>query len=100
MIRLAKSTPARFRMALVIVLGAVFASLQLAANVAPPPGDSPAWQHDGRLHVFFHPDCPHCHRAIEFLKAQSGIETVLHDVSTSANEALLRARRGPARHSR
>jgi hypothetical protein len=91
MIRLAKLTPARFRMALVIVLGAVFASLQLTANVAPPPASSPAWQHDGRLHVFFHPDCPHCHRAIEFLTAQSGMETVLHDVSTSANEALLRA---------
>jgi hypothetical protein len=91
MVRLDKLTPARFRMALVIVLGAVFAWLQLAANVAPPPASSLAWQHDGRLHVFFHPDCPHCHRAIEFLKAQFGIETALHDVSTAANEALLRA---------
>jgi hypothetical protein len=91
MLRLDKLTPARFRMALVIVLGVVFALLQLAANVAPPLPSSPAWQHDGQLHVFVHPDCPHCHKAIEFLKAQPGIEIVLHDVSISANEALLRA---------
>jgi hypothetical protein len=92
MLRLAKLTPARFRTALVIVLGAAFAWLQLAAQVAPssPPAGSIAWQHDGRLHVFFHPDCPHCHRAIAFLKAQPGIELVLHDVSMAANEALLR----------
>jgi glutaredoxin len=90
MLRLAKLTPVRFRIALAIVLGAVFISLQFAANVALQPTSSLAWQHDGRLHVFVHPDCPHCHNAIEFLKAQRGIEFVLHDVSTSANEALLR----------
>jgi hypothetical protein len=90
MLRLAKLTPVRFRIALAFVLGVAFISLQFAANVAPQPTSSLAWQHDGRLHVFFHPDCPHCHKAIEFLNAQRGIEVVLHDVSTSANEALLR----------
>jgi glutaredoxin len=91
MLRLAKLTPARFRVVLIVVLGAAFAWLQLAAHVAPSsrPAGSLAWQHDGRLHVFFLSDCPHCHKAIEFLKAQPDIESVLHDVSTSANEALL-----------
>jgi glutaredoxin len=73
-----------------MILGVAFISLQFAANVAPQPTSSLAWQHDGRLHVFVHPDCPHCHKALEFLNAQRGIEVVLHDVSTSANEALLR----------
>jgi glutaredoxin len=44
---------------------------------------------DGRLHVFFHPDCPHCHRAIAFLDSQPGIAFDLHDVSQEADEALL-----------
>jgi hypothetical protein len=90
MLRFAKLTPFRFRVALAVVLGVAFAALQFAANVAPPPASSVAWQHDGRLHVFFHPDCPHCHDAIEFLKTRPSIDFVLHDVSTSANEALLR----------
>jgi hypothetical protein len=89
-VRLAAPTPARFRVVLAIVLGAVFALLQISVGTAPPPASPVAWQHDGRLHVFFHPDCPHCHEAIEFLKAQPVIEFVLHDVSTPANEALLR----------
>jgi hypothetical protein len=70
------------------LLGVAFVSLQLATTVAPPPAASLSWQHDGRLHVFFHPDCPHCHRAIEFLKAQPRLDFVLHDVSTLANEAV------------
>lgn len=90
MFRFAISTPFRFRIALAIVLGAAFVFLQIATAVAPPPTTSLPWQRDGRLHVFFHPDCPHCHQAIEFLKAQPGIDFDLHDVSTSANEALLR----------
>jgi hypothetical protein len=89
MFHLSILTPFRFRVALAVVLGVAFASLQLAANVAPSPTSPPAWQHDGRLHVFFHPDCPHCHEAIEFLKAQPAVDFVLHDVSTPANEALL-----------
>jgi len=90
MLRLAKLTPARFRIALAVLLGAAFVFLQVAANVAPSPTSSLAWQHDGRLHVFFHPECPHCHEAIEFLRTKPGIDFVLHDVSTPANEALLR----------
>lgn len=89
MIRFTLLTPARFRIALAILLGLVFVALQFASSAAPPPAVSPAWQHDGRLHVFFHPDCPHCHEAIAYLKTRPEIETVLHDVSTPANEALL-----------
>jgi hypothetical protein len=37
-------TPARFRIALVIVLGVVFVSLQLAVQVVPPPVSSLAWK--------------------------------------------------------
>lgn len=89
MLRLVRLTPFRFRIALIVVLGLAFVSLQLVTTAEPPPTSSPAWQHDGRLHVFFHPDCPHCHKAIEFLKTRPAIDFVLHDVSTSANEALL-----------
>lgn len=82
-------TPWRLRVVLAIVLGLAFAALQLTASGAPPPPVAvPAWQHDGRLHVFFHPDCPHCHRAIAFLRAQPEVEFVLHDVSRAADEAL------------
>lgn len=83
-------TPHRFRLALAVVLGAAFVWLQFAANVSSVPTASSAWQHDGRLHVFFHPQCPHCHDALEFLKTQPGIDVVSHDVSTAAGEALLR----------
>jgi glutaredoxin len=89
MLRLTSLTPSRFRIALAIILGACFVFLQLDGRGAPPISSPPAWQHDGRLHVFFHPDCPHCHAAIDFLKAQPGLDFVLHDVSTTANEALL-----------
>ncbi|MEW6147376.1 MAG: glutaredoxin family protein [Bradyrhizobium sp.] len=91
MIRLSALSSTRLRIALVIVLGLIFAALQLTANVAPSPESTSAWQHDGRLHVFFHPDCPHCHRAIEFLRTQPRVDFVLHDVSNSANEALFLA---------
>jgi hypothetical protein len=89
MFRLPTLTPWRLRIALAIVFGLVFVALQLTASVAPPPVPSPDWQHDGRLHVFFHPDCPHCDRAIEFLRVQPNVNFVLHDVSSSANEVLL-----------
>jgi hypothetical protein len=81
-------TPFRFRAALAIVLGIVFLALQLIPRGADGPVASPAWQHDGRLHVFFHPSCPHCHEAIAFLKTHPEIDYALHDVSTPANEAL------------
>lgn len=89
MLNLPALSPTRLRIALAIILGLVFAALQLAANAAPPAVISSAWQHDGRLHVFFHPDCPHCHKAIEFLRTQPSANFVLHDVSNAANEALL-----------
>jgi hypothetical protein len=88
MLQFTALSPPRFRIVLAVVLGAVFALFQLVAHDAPRSTDTLAWQHDGRLHVFFHPNCPHCHEAIEFLKTRPEIDHVLHDVSTPANEAL------------
>lgn len=90
MLRLARLTPNRFRLAIAVVLGVVFVSLQFPGHIAPPAENTLAWQRDGQLHVFILPECPHCHDAIEFLEAQPGIDFVLHDVSRPANEALLR----------
>ncbi|MEZ5785240.1 MAG: glutaredoxin family protein [Xanthobacteraceae bacterium] len=87
MLRLAILTPFRFRIALAVVLGGIFVLLQFAPT-APAPMSPLAWQHDGRLHVFFLPDCPHCHDAIAFLRGHPEVDVVLHDVSTAANEAL------------
>lgn len=75
------------RIALVALLGLAFAFLQFAER----PGVEPAqteWREDGRLHVFFSPDCPHCHEAIAFLKRQRKIDYVLHDISKPSSEAL------------
>lgn len=85
---LAAATPARVRLVLILVLLA-FAGLQLKAALVPPDATAVAWERDGRLHVFFQPDCPHCHRAIEFLKTQPDIAYDLHDVSTIVGERLL-----------
>lgn len=86
---LAAATLARVRLVLILVLLAVFAGLQLKAALVPPDATAVAWERDGRLHVFFQPDCPHCHRAIEFLKTQPDIAYDLHDVSTIVGERLL-----------
>jgi glutaredoxin len=86
---LAAATPARVRLVLILVLLAVFAGLQLKAALVPPDATAVAWERDGRLHVFFQPDCQHCHRAIEFLKTQPDIAYDLHDVSTIVGERLL-----------
>jgi glutaredoxin len=89
---LAGATPARVRIVLIAVLLAVFAALQLrAAALAPQDAAVRGWEGDGQLHVFFQPDCPHCHRAIEFLKTQPDIAYDLHDVTTVAGERLLAA---------
>jgi glutaredoxin len=82
-------TPFRFRIALAVILALAFALLQFRTDIAPAQPSAIAWQNDGRLHVFFHPDCPHCHKAIEFLRTQRSIGFDLHDVSTAATEALL-----------
>jgi hypothetical protein len=87
--RRALLTSARFRIALAVILGVTFVALQFTRNGGPPFAGGLHWRDDGRLHVFFHPDCPRCHRAIEFLKAQPGIAFDLHDVSRAAEEALL-----------
>jgi glutaredoxin len=88
---LAAATPARVRLVLILVLLAVFAGLQLKAALVPPDATAVAWGRDGRLHVFFQPDCPHCHRAIAFLNTQPDIAYDLHDVTTVAGERLLAA---------
>jgi glutaredoxin len=86
----ATATPGRVRTVLAVVLIAVFAFLQLRPASTPEPEGLLAWQDDGRLHVFVHPDCPHCHEARAFLRAHPEIDVVLHDVSTPANEHLFR----------
>jgi glutaredoxin len=86
----AAATPGRVRAVLAVVLIAVFVFLQLKLASAPDPEGLLAWQDDGRLHVFVHPDCPHCHEAQVFLRAHPEINVVLHDVSTPANEHLFR----------
>jgi glutaredoxin len=87
--RFASVTPARLRVFVAMALVAVFVVLQFRTAATPPDTDALAWQLDGRLHVFFHPDCPHCHDAIAFLKAKPDVAFVLHDVSTPASEHLL-----------
>jgi glutaredoxin len=87
----AATTPGRVRAVLAVVLIAVFAFLQLKPVSAPEPEGLLAWQDDGRLHVFVHRDCPHCHEARVFLRAHPEINVVLHDVSTPAHEHLFRA---------
>ncbi len=88
---LASLSRTQLRIGLAVLLGLAFALLQLTAKAAPPTSISAAWPHDEKLHVFFHPDCPHCHRAIEFLRAQPSVDFDLHDVSNAANETLLLA---------
>ncbi len=78
----------QFRVALAVLLGLAFAWLQFAEPGSPPAQID--WREDGQLHVFFSPDCPHCHEAIEFLKQRRKIAYVLHDISKSSSEALFR----------
>jgi hypothetical protein len=85
----ASVTPARLRVFLALVLAAIFIVLQFKSAPTPQDAASLAWELDGQLHVFFQADCPHCHRAIEFLKTQPGIAFDLHDVATAAGGNLL-----------
>jgi glutaredoxin len=71
------------------VLAAIFIVLQFKSATTPQDAASLAWERDGQLHVFFQADCPHCHRAIEFLRTQPGIAFELHDVATTAGENFL-----------
>jgi glutaredoxin len=80
--------PGRVRAVLAVVLIAAFVLLQLKPEGAPEPASLRAWQDDGRLHVFVHPDCPHCHEALRFLRATPEIDVVVHDVSTPEGEHL------------
>jgi len=84
----AAATPGRVQAVLAVVLIGIFVLLQL--RPAPAPEHLLAWQDDGRLHVFVHPDCPHCHKAQAFLRSRPDIDFVLHDVSTPASEHLFR----------
>jgi len=90
MARFINITPFRFRVALGLVLAAVFVFLQLPKDSVST--DEPLdVMRDGRLHVFFHEECPHCRDARAFLKSASGIDYVLHDVSLPEEEALFLA---------
>ena len=84
------ASPGRVRAVLAVILGIAFVALQLQPQGTTTPHDSKAWPFDGRLHVFVHPDCPHCHEGQNFLRAHSDIEAVVHDVSTLTGEALFR----------
>ena len=84
------ATPGRVRAVVAVVLIGVFVLLQLRPSEVPRTDDLLAWRNDGRLHVFVHPECPHCHAAQVFLKAHPEIEMDLHDVSTPASERLFR----------
>lgn len=84
------ATPARVRIVLAVLLLGVFVLMQVRPAQELAPGDVLAWRDDGRLHVFVHPDCPHCHAAQSFLRDHPEIETDIHDVSTPANERLFR----------
>jgi glutaredoxin len=77
------------RVLLALVVAAAFIALQLKPATAPQDAAALAWEHDGQLHVFFQADCPHCHRAIKFLKTQPGLSIELHDVATAAGGNLL-----------
>ena len=76
-----------FRIILAGLLLAVFAALQFAA---PAPQSDAAGLDDARLHVFFQPDCPHCHEAIAFLRTRPEVPAAFHDVSTPPGRELFR----------
>ena len=84
------ATLGRVRVVLAVVLLSVFVVLQLRPGTPPPQHDLLAWRDDGRLHVFVHPDCPHCHEALRFLRSHPEIAADVHDVSIPANEHLFR----------
>ena len=81
-------SPVRFRVALAVMLATAFLLLQFFL-----PADTPSTAQGGSqgapLQVFFHPECPHCHDAIEFLESQQTVRYQLHDVSTARGERLL-----------
>lgn len=81
--------PARVRLLLTVFLVAAFLLLQLWPHSEPTPDDLTTWD-DGRLHVFVHPDCPHCHEAQNFLRTRPEIDVIVHDVSTKAGWTLYR----------
>ncbi len=84
-------TPTHFRVALAIVFTLIFAWLQFfGGRMSPQPTAEMDWRQDGRLHVFYSPDCPHCHDAIAYLKERPRIDYALHDISKPTGEALLR----------
>ena len=87
---IAEATPARVRVLLTVLLVAVFVLLQLWPHGSPAPDDLTSWRADGRLHVFVHPDCPHCHEAKNFLRTRPEIDFVAHDVSTEVGRKLYR----------
>ena len=84
------ATPAHVRVLLLVLLVVVFVLLQLWPVAAPVPSDPTGWRDDGRLHVFVHPDCHHCHEAQAFLRTKPELDFEVHDVSRQAGWNLYR----------
>ena len=84
------ATPAHVRVLLLVLLVVVFVLLQLWPVAAPVPSDPTGWRDDGRLHVFVHPDCHHCHEAQAFLRTKPALDFEVHDVSRQAGWNLYR----------
>jgi len=78
-------TLVQFRLILFAALGVLFIILAARSETRSQPVDI----YDGRLHVFFSPECPHCHRALAFLGEHPDIVVVLHDVSRHEKFELL-----------
>lgn len=79
-----------FRIALALLLGLVllvFYGVEHDSSRSSRPAEATAGP---RLQLFYSPDCPHCHKAIEFLTSRK-VDYDPHDVSTEAGRALYRA---------
>jgi glutaredoxin len=79
-----------FRIALALLLGLVLLviyGVEHDSSRSSQPAEATAGP---RLQLFYLPDCPHCHKAIEFLTSRK-VDYDRHDVSTEAGRALYRA---------
>ncbi|MBW8447733.1 MAG: hypothetical protein K0M49_19095 [Arenimonas sp.] len=81
-------SPVRFRVVIAVMLATAFLLLQFLLP-ADTPSTAQGDPQGAPLQVFFHPECPHCHDAIEFLRSQQTVRYQLHDVSTASGERLL-----------
>jgi glutaredoxin len=81
-----------FRLVLALVLVAAFVALAARERADHPPATASSRIEalaPGVIHVFFHPDCPHCHEALRFLDGRPDIPHSRHDISDPAKERLI-----------